>query len=313
MKTILSKKPFTFMALAFIGFACGKQQAHNISPATASLSTNTQARTMQKKPTTMSVPTPSHVVLLIMENHAYQQIIGSKQAPYLNSLTTDTSVTSFTDSYAIEHPSQPNYLDLTSGSNQGMTSDDLPPNQFTTANLFAELIAEGKTFTSYEEGLPSVGFNGATSGEYARKHNPASNWMGTGTNQIPTTTNQPFTAFPKSFASLPTVSIVVPNLDDDMHDGTIKEGDTWTKKNMNAYIKWAEAKANNSLLIITWDEDDDNHGNQIPTLFIGGMVKGGNNASSINHYSVLRTIEDMYGLPYAGASSTAADITTCWK
>jgi hypothetical protein len=312
MKTVSLKQPILLMASILAFAACGKQQG---TSAQTSSTLNTAKKT-QKTPPVSGVPTPAHVVILIMENHAYQQIIGASQAPYINSLATDTLAANFTASHAIEHPSQPNYLDLTSGSNQGITSDNLPASAFTTANLFAQLIAAGKTFTSYSEGLPSVGFNGATSGEYARKHNPAANWMGTGTNQIPTTTNQPFTSFPTTaatFGTLPTVSIVVPNLEDDMHDGTVKMGDTWIKKNMKAYITWAKVKAHNSLLIITWDEDDDNHGNLIPTIFIGGIVKGGADAVAINHFSVLRTIEDMYGLPYAGSASSAASITNCWK
>jgi hypothetical protein len=69
----------------------------------------------------------------------------------------------------------------------------------------------------------------------------------------------PWTSFPSSsnFAALPTVSWVIPNLLDDMHDGTIAQGDTWLKNNMDAYAQWA--RTHNSLLIVTWDEDDHDH------------------------------------------------------
>jgi phosphatidylinositol-3-phosphatase len=258
------------------------------------------------------VPKPDHVVLLIMENHAYQQIIGSSSAPYITALAKAAHSTSFTQSYAVEHPSQPNYLDIYSGENQGVTDDNLPTGiPFTTANLGRQLIDSAKTYTTYSEGLPSVGYNGTTSGEYARKHNPAANWMGTGTNQIPTTTNQPFTAYPTDFTKLPTVSIVIPNLDDDMHDGTIAEGDTWVKNNMDPYIQWA--KTHNSVFIITFDEDDDNHGNQIPTIFSGQHVKTLQDTMTINHYNVLRTMEAMYKLKYVANASKVKTITNCWK
>src|SRR4029079_16416268 len=96
-----------------------------------------------------------------------------------------------------------------------------------------------------------------TSGSYARKHNPWVNFN-TGANAVPATANKPFLGyFPTSdagFAALPTVSIVVPNLITDMHDGSIAQGDAWFQNNLAAYVTWV--KAHNSLLIFTFDEDD---------------------------------------------------------
>ncbi len=263
-----------------------------------------------------NIPKPDHVVIVIMENHSYSNIIGSSSAPHINALASDTDAAVFTQSYGIQHPSQPNYLAFFSGSNQGVTNDNKPTNYpFTTANLAAQLIGASYTFTTYSEGLPSVGYDGATSsaGHYARKHNPAANWVGTGTNQIPSTTNQPFTAFPSSsnYANLPKVCYVVPNLSDDMHDGTVAQGDTWFNTNMQSYVTWA--KTHNSLLILTWDEDDLSSSNQILTIFVGPMVKGASYSEHITHYSVLRTIEDMYSLPYAGSASSATTITDIWR
>jgi len=253
---------------------------------------------------------------IFLENHAYSQIIGSTAAPHINALANDASSALFTQSFAIEHPSQPNYLDLYSGSNQGVTDDNIPAGiPFTTPNLGRELIDASLSFTTFSEDLPSVGYNGATSGAYARKHNPAANWMGTGTNQIPPTTNQPFTAFPSSanYASLPTVCYVVPNQDNDMHNGSdpsrITTADNWMYNNLNNYMEWA--KTHNSLFILTFDEDNFSEGNRIVTIFTGAMVAAGQYSNHIDHYSVLRTIEDMYGLPYAGNASSP--ITNCWK
>lgn len=156
-----------------------------------------------------------------------------------------------------------------------------------------------------------MGYNGDSYGAYVRKHNPAANWMGTGTNQIPTSTNQPFTAFPTDYTKLPTVSIVVPNENDDMHDGSISTGDSWLKSHLDGYIQWA--KTHNSLFILTFDEDNGNYGNHVVTIFTGAMVKKGQYSIKINHYNVLRTIEDMYGLPYAGNAANVTTIKRCWK
>jgi uncharacterized repeat protein (TIGR01451 family) len=133
-------------------------------------------------------------------------------------------------------------------------------------------------------------------------------------NYMPQSVNQPFTSFPTDFTKLPTVSIVVPNVQNDMHDNPSPAGvtnaDTWLQNNLGAYAQWAQS--HNSLLIVTWDENDTSAGNHIPTIFVGQMVNAGSYSEAINHYNVLRTIEDMYGLPYAGASATATPITDIW-
>jgi len=237
------------------------------------------------------------------ENHAYSQIIGSPEAPYINSLAAEGA--SFTRSYAITHPSQPNYLALFSGSTQGVTSDSCP-HTFSAPNLGSELIAAGKTFTGFSEGLPSVGSEVCTSGEYARKHVPWTDFY-----NVPSSDNQPFTSFPTNFADLPTVSWVIPDLLDDMHTGTIQQADKWLQTNLEPYIAWAQA--NNSLLIVTWDEDDDTNLNQIPTIFVGPMVKAGQYSEKINHYNVLRTLEAIYGLPFAGRSASVKTILDVWQ
>jgi hypothetical protein len=264
-----------------------------------------------------ALPRPDHIVIVILENHSYSQLIGSPAAYFINSLANDTLSALFTDSHGITHPSQPNYLILYSGSAQGVINDQVPSdNPFTSANLGRQLIDAGKTFITYSEDLPEVGYNGKTSGYYARKHNPLANWMGTGTNQVSATTNQPLTAFPSGdFTLLPTVSYVVPNLNNDMHNGSdparITTCDEWISNNLGGYIQWA--KANNSLFILTFDEDDRSSGNHIVTVFTGQMVQAGQYSTRIDHYSVLNTIENMYGLAYLGDSVTHTIITDCWK
>lgn len=264
-----------------------------------------------------SLPKPDHIVIAIMENHRYEDIIGSSAAPYINSLANDNSSALFTASYGITHPSQPNYLGLYSGNTQGITDDLIPQlNPFSTANLGRQLIDFGKIFITYSEDLPAVGYNGESSDNYVRKHNPAANWMGKGINQISPTTNQPFTAFPSSnFTSLPTVCFVIPSKLNDMHDGVdptkITTGDQWISNHLDKYIQWA--KANNSLFILTFDEDNVSTSNHITTIFTGQMVQSGRYSTRINHYSILHTIENMYGLPNIDDLLTYPTIKYCWK
>jgi acid phosphatase len=120
-----------------------------------------------------------------------------------------------------------------------------------------------------------------------------------------------FTSFPTKYASLPTVSWVIPNLDDDMHDGTIQQADAWLQNHLLQYVTWA--RNNNSLLIIQWDEDQGTTTNHIATIFVGPMVKPGKYSEKVNHYNILRTIEDMYSLPHLGGSASAKAITDVWK
>jgi len=127
------------------------------------------ADTGNRAPVANGVPRPDHVVIVIEENHSFSQIIGSPDAPYINSLVAQGAL--FTQSYAITHPSQPNYLDIFSGSNQGVT-DDSCPHYFITDNLGLYLLNASLTFAGYSEDLPSVGSLVCTSGAYARKHAP---------------------------------------------------------------------------------------------------------------------------------------------
>ena len=258
-----------------------------------------------------AVPAPDHVVIAIMENRSRTEIVGAQDAPYITSLASDDHAATFTASYGVEHPSQPNYFDLFAGSDEGVGDDYVPTNQpYNTDNLARELMDVGKSFVIYSEDLPSVGSNDSISGAYRRKHNPLVDWMGTGKFQVPESLNQRFASFPTDFSKLPTVCYVVPNQNNDMHDGTIAQGDSWIRDHMAAYIQWA--KTHNSLFIITWDEDDHTAGNNIPTIFNGAIVKPGTYDEHITHFSVLRTIEDMYHLRHADSAAFATPITDVW-
>lgn len=253
-----------------------------------------------------SVPTPDHVVVAVMENHAYGQIIGSSSAPYLNSLKSGGAV--LTASYAITHPSQPNYFTLFSGATQGITDDGCYTPGFSSApNLASELAAAGTSWASYNETLPSQGSTTCSSGKYARKHNP---WFGF--SNVPTSTAKTFAQFPADFTTLPRVSFVVPNLCSDMHDCSVSTGDTWLRNNLGAYATWA--KTHNSILIVTFDEDNLLSGNRIATILYGQPVTAGSSsATRYDHYNVLRTIEDLAGLSsHAGNAASASDITGIW-
>lgn len=242
-----------------------------------------------------------HIVVVMEENHSYDQILGPSATddPYLQSLAAGGA--SFTNSHSIRHASLPNYLALFSGSTQGV-ADNTTPDPVNAPNLATELAAAGLSFAGYAESLPSAGYSGDDVGDYARRHNP---WVDFG--NVPASANLPFSDFPSDFSTLPTVSFVVPNLQHDMHDGTIAQADQWLSDNLGGYANWAQT--HNSLIIVTWDEDDGStDSNQIPTIFSGQHITPGQDDQSITHYDVLRTIEAAESLPPLGKAAYAQPI-----
>ncbi|HLI22424.1 MAG TPA: alkaline phosphatase family protein [Stellaceae bacterium] len=236
------------------------------------------------------MPEPDHVVVVMMENHSYDQIMdGGSQTAFLRALAAQGA--NFANAFAITHPSEPNYFALFSGSTQGIRDDGY--HSYNVPTLAGVLIAAHKSFIGYvEPGSP-------------RKHNP---WESFADSQG---VERSLAQFPTDFAALPTVSFVIPDLDDDMHDGTVEQGDDWVSAHLGAYATWAQT--HNSLLIVTFDEDDDGPLNRIPTIFVGNQVARGLYAQRIDHYSVLHTILAMYGLPPLAKSADAPPITGIWQ
>lgn len=253
--------------------------------------------------TALTVPRPRHTVVVVLENHSYKEVIGSAQAPFINRLARQGAL--FTRAYAVTHPSEPNYLALFSGSTHGVTGDPCPTT-LNAPNLATDLIAARLSFAGYAQDLPAPGSRVCDQGEYARKHVPWADFT-----NVPGSVSLPFSRFPATrFSRLPAVSFVIPNLCDDMHDCSVATGDAWLRRNLAGYARWA--MTHDSLLIVTFDEDDGSQSNQIPTIFVGQQVVPGRYGRPIDHYNVLRTIEQAYGLRRDGQAATHYPITWVW-
>ncbi|MGA7161940.1 MAG: alkaline phosphatase family protein [Bacteroidota bacterium] len=269
------------------------------------------------------LPVYDHVVVIIEENKDYEEIIGSDADPYINMLRSEGA--NFTQMYAEEHKSEGNYFWLMSGSNQNVGfSDATPKALISESNLGEQLIKKGFTFRGYAEDLPEIGSMIAVKNLYARKHVPWVSFSNLPAGNNPdSSTNLQFSQFPSDFSKLPTVSFVAPNLIDDMHNdpNNVKHGDEWLHTQMDLYYQWA--KTHNSLLIVTFDENEDTNGmtgltdpssskkvmqNRIPTIFAGAHIKHGDysEGKGITHVSILRTLEAMYGLEKSGAQQPNA-------
>lgn len=285
-------KPYLPAAMALVLAVCAM-----ISSTPASLGSPATSRTYRH------LPRPSHVVVVWEENKAFSGIIGNPDAPYINRLARQGAL--MTRAHGIVHPSEPNYLAFFSGSIHGL-HDDGCPYRFSGPNLAASLAAAGRTFALYAQGLPQAGYAGCRHGAYVRKHNAVADYPA-----LPKADSQPFSRFPRHYAHLPTVSWVVPDVHHDMHSAPVRAGDRWLKQYIRPFVAWA--RTHNSLLILTWDEDDRAHHNHIPLILVGPMVRPGHYDQMVNHYSVLRTLEAMYGLEPMGQSSGAAPITGIWR
>jgi hypothetical protein len=245
-------------------------------------------------PRAAALPRPDHVVIVMLENKRYDKVVGDPRTPWVTALAKrQANMTRF---YAETHPSQPNYLALFSGSTQGVTDNNCPHDLGDRPNLGRQMIDAGYTFTGYTEGLPSAGWRGCGTGRYVRRHVPWVNFS-----NVPATRNQPYTAFPTDYRKLPTLAFVVPDLCHDMHDCPKARADAWLRRQFTPYIAWATT--HNSLFILTFDEDDKTGGNRIATIVAGAHVRPGQYSTRLDHYHLLRTLQDMYGLRPTGWSA----------
>ncbi len=262
-----------------------------------------------------------HVVIVIEENKDFDQIIGSSNAPYINGVLRKEGAT-LTKMFGEEHHSQGNYFWLFSGSNQGVGFiDEIPHKSFKTSNLGAELIRTGHSFKAYSEDLPEIGSTVSREKLYVRKHIPWISFSNVPNGKtVADSSNLRYPQdFPSDYNALPTVSFVTPNSLNDMHDGPAQAGvvvgDKWLKQHIDGYYEWA--KQHNSLLILTFDENDERtmfggltdpaeknpeKRNRIVTIFAGAHIKPGEyvEGKGVNHVNVLRTLEAMYKLNKSG-------------
>ncbi|HEV2457824.1 MAG TPA: alkaline phosphatase family protein [Ktedonobacterales bacterium] len=238
------------------------------------------------------IPGYDHVVIIMMENHAYQDIIGdAPDAPYIN--TTLVPMGALASMYfAVAHPSLPNYLALTSGATWDIGDDGSPAaHPLSVANVAGEVEAAGKTWKAYEESMPA-NCDRTDAPPYYVKHNPFAYYM-----NLPSCATQdvPYSQLATDLggvSTLPSYVFITPNVNDDMHDGTIAQGDTWLANNVPQILNSPAFTQQHSLLVITWDEDDGAHSNRVATIFVGYAVAVGHRSTvRYGHYALLKTVE----------------------
>lgn len=294
------------------------------NPATVTVTAVSQADSTKSgaAATTIVLPHVGHVFLLVEENHGYSSVIGNSAMPYLNSLARAYGLA--TNYYADTHPSIGNYFMLTTG--QIITNNDSYTATVSADNLLRELIAAGKTWKSYAESLPSVGYTGGDVYPYLEHHNPPSYFSDVRGSSTEVLNLVPFTQFATDLANdqLPNFGFIVPNAEHDAHDcpdGTqncadsvkLSSADSWLQANISPLIASASFQQD-GLLIIVFDEsfhsDTRFGGGQVALLMISNKAKASfRSITFYQHESTLRTlVETTAAAALPGASASAADM-----
>ena len=252
-----------------------------------------------------------------MENHSYGQVIGSSAAPYENSLARACGLA--TNYHGVTHPSLPNYMAATGGTTAGITTDCSPSSSCESRgpSIFGEIASSGRQWRSYEESMPS-NCDLRSAGEYAVKHNPAPYY--TAIRSQCRSWDEPFgTTSSGRFLSdlaaghLPAFSFVTPNLCHDTHNCSVATGDAWLKAVVSRIVASTTYRAGRTSVMIVWDEGFGST-NQVPAVIVAPSIRPGTrSATRFNHYSLLRTTEEMFVLARIGFARSAASMRTSFR
>ena len=255
------------------------------------------------------LPSFGHVFIVVEENHDLAQV-DSSSMPYLWSLMTHYGLA--TQYYANTHPSIGNYFMMTAG--KIVTNSDSYSATVTDDNIVRHLLAAGKTWKSYAEDLPSVGYTGQKFGLYARKHNPLSFYSDVVDDSAQIKRLVPFTQFATDLGgdTLPNYSFIVPNLCNDAHDCDLPTADAWLQTHITPLITSSTFLAD-GLLIIVFDEadsDNTNGGGRIVWTAISSKAKPVYTSSVLyQHENTLRLTAEGLGLTsYPGAAANASNM-----
>jgi acid phosphatase len=251
-----------------------------------------------------------HVMVVMMENKNFSAVIGQSDQSYTNSLASQYGLA--TKSYAFGHPSLPNYLDLVSGSNQGVRVDEPPSSSgiFSAPTLASQLAAAGFSEKAYAENVPSPPTN--DSGEYAVRHFP---WVYFSGGHIPIASSSSLVSDLNS-GSPPDFVWYTPNLINDEHDGSVQQGDSFLRSFIPQVQATAWYQAGGSI-IVTWDESDNDNsglngggGGHVPTIVVSAALKAvpQQDSTGVDTQGILHSIEDTYGLAHLGGSSADGTI-----
>lgn len=263
-----------------------------------------------------AAPRPfSHVFLMVLENHSLSGVLGNPNLPKLNRLATSYGLA--TNYTGVAHPSLPNYVALIAGSTFGSRSDD-PTQLFDGPSLPQQLTQAGRSWKGYFQGLPQPGFDGPSSGLYAKKHNPFMLMRNLASDPAQAARTVPLEQLGADLAAdqVPDLAFIVPDLCHDLHGAARCRGSALELAGDDFVKAWAgrvmasKAWDADAALVITFDEgsggDPQGGGGRIATIVVRPQgPRGLRSAQAYNHYSLLRTLQDAWGLTPLGEAAKA--------
>jgi hypothetical protein len=256
--------------------------------------------------------TINHVIIIVLENTPYSKVYGSSNAPYMTSIADKYSL--LTNYYAIAHPSLPNYITMIAGSTFGITDDGQPSSHTSiagNAEIVSLLETKGVSWKTYQESMPSACYK-SSSGDYVVRHNPFVYFNDVTADSTYCNSHVvDFNALDNDIANnaLPKYVFITPNLKNDGHDTSLGYADNWLSGFLPKLINSPSFAS--SVIFVTFDEDDGSSGNHIYTAAVGPstIVKQAFKSTvKYNHYSLLATVEDIYGLGDLGRNDASAAV-----
>jgi hypothetical protein len=291
-------------ALSMVLVACSVAIACSKAPGTAArgLDSVECGSDSTSTPAGRPVPRLHRIVIIVMENKGCNEVIGSSDAPYTNGLAARYAFAS--RFYALQRPSLPNYLGLTSGTTFGLT-DNCTECSFRGRNIVDQLEKAHISWKAYMESMPSPCFRGPEApNEYVKEHNPFMYYPNVASNRRRCQRVVPFDRLDKDLAAqaLPRFVWISPNNCHNSHNCSIRDGDLFLSQLVPRLLK---AVGPRGVIFLTYDEGNDRSGccggaagGQIATIVAGPAARRGVRSSlEYDHYSILRTIEDAWGLP----------------
>jgi hypothetical protein len=251
-------------------------------------------------PSSLPRSTSSHVIVIVMENKEYSQVMKSSSSKYVRSLAKRYAAPS--KMYAIRHPSLPNYIALIGGDTFGIRSD-CTSCHVGASSLVDQLESARISWKGYMEGMPRRCFKGGEHNSYAKKHNPFMYFDRIRNNSGRCSHVVRFKQLETDLqkGQLPDFGFITPDLCHDTHDCSIGTGDRFLAHLVPALIHELGA---HGILFLTWDEGTSDrgccklaHGGHIATIVAGpDVIRGARGSTSYTHYSILRTVENAFGL-----------------
>jgi len=260
-------------------------------------------------------PQSKHVVLVVEENHSFDAVITRGGMPYLKSLAE--RYTLLTNYYGNHHPSIGNYFMMTTG--QTISTNDGYNGTVPYDNLISQLVTANKTWKAYGDSLPEQGYIGGNERPYVKKHFPVAYFENVRNDPAQRKNLVPAEQFIADLRSqgLPDFSMLIPNLDHDAHDGSLKEADDWLRRYIEPLLANPDFQKD-GILIVTFDEsvksDPDHGGGHITTVVIGPLAKEHfADATFYQHESLFATLEQILGLPRLKLVENVAAIENAFK